>query len=108
MLRQEHNSFHIVTNYTIRQKLNFIPEHTKNNLELYSSTKYGNSRDGKPDNSWFALRIQGGHDIWPTLIMEVGYSQSEVNLKRDAMWWLTTSGGQTQFVIIVKVKRNMY
>ena len=43
---------------------------------------------------------------WPSLVTEVGYSESLQMLRFDAEWWLKYSAGQTKMVIIIKIKRN--
>ncbi|KAG0125361.1 hypothetical protein HOY82DRAFT_631639 [Tuber indicum] len=43
---------------------------------------------------------------WPSLVIEVGHSESLQMLRFDAEWWLKYSAGQTNMVIIIKIKRN--
>ncbi|KAG0643720.1 hypothetical protein HOY80DRAFT_1086790 [Tuber brumale] len=43
---------------------------------------------------------------WPSLMIEVGYSESLPLLRCDAQWWLLNSRGQTRMVIVMKIKRN--
>jgi len=40
---------------------------------------------------------------WPSIVVEVGYSQSLESLCRAASWWLVHSGDQTRMVIIIKI-----
>ncbi|KAG0124359.1 hypothetical protein HOY82DRAFT_634233 [Tuber indicum] len=43
---------------------------------------------------------------WPSLVIEVGYSESLQMLRFDGEWWLKYSAGETKMVIIIKIKRN--
>ena len=42
---------------------------------------------------------------WPSLVIEVGVSQSLGKLRSDAHFWLTQSAEQTRVVILIYVKR---
>ena len=42
---------------------------------------------------------------WPSLIIEVGVSESLPQLRTDTHYWLTQSGGQTKIVIIIAIKK---
>ncbi|PUU73772.1 hypothetical protein B9Z19DRAFT_1068723 [Tuber borchii] len=42
---------------------------------------------------------------WPTLVIEVGDSQSLAGLHRDAEWWLVHSKGLTRMVILIKLTK---
>ena len=43
---------------------------------------------------------------WPSLVFEVGYSESLPALLCDARWWLVNSGGETRMVVIIRVTGN--
>ncbi|RPB00415.1 hypothetical protein L873DRAFT_1789001 [Choiromyces venosus 120613-1] len=49
-----------------------------------------------------------GRDAWPSLMIEVGYSEGLNLLHLDARWWLINSQSKTRFVIIVKISRNPF
>ena len=49
-----------------------------------------------------------GWDAWPSLVIEVGYSERLNGLRMDAEWWLINSAGKTKFAIIIKIKRNPF
>ena len=42
---------------------------------------------------------------WPSVVVEVGVSESLSQLHTDAHFWLTQSGGQTRIVILLTVKK---
>lgn len=42
---------------------------------------------------------------WPTLVLEVGVSESMAKLRSSAKFWLNNSDGQTRFVILVSASR---
>ena len=45
-------------------------------------------------------------DDWPTLVIEVGVAESLSQLRTDAHFWLTQSGGQTRVVILIAVEKT--
>jgi hypothetical protein len=40
---------------------------------------------------------------WPSVVIEVGYSESLRELREDAAWWLEHSDRQTRMAIIIKI-----
>jgi hypothetical protein len=49
---------------------------------------------------------QGQTRGWPTLVVEVGVSESMAKLRSDAKFWFNNSNGQTRIVILISAKRN--
>ena len=49
-----------------------------------------------------------GRNDWPSLMVEVGYSESLQLLQYDARWWLEHTKGQTNMVIIIRITKNPY
>ncbi|GFF30573.1 hypothetical protein IFM51744_01179 [Aspergillus udagawae] len=49
---------------------------------------------------------QGQTRGWPTLVVEVGVSESMPKLRSDAKFWFNNSNGQTRIVILISAKRN--
>lgn len=43
---------------------------------------------------------------WPSLILEVGLSESRHQLRKDAQWWYANSGCQTRIVILIHADPN--
>ncbi|KPM42509.1 hypothetical protein AK830_g4047 [Neonectria ditissima] len=41
---------------------------------------------------------------WPTLVVEVGYSQTLQGLRNKMRWWFTASGHQVKIVLIAKLE----
>ena len=44
--------------------------------------------------------------IFPSLVVEMGVSESLQMLKSDARYWLTKTGGQTRIVIILHIDQS--
>ncbi|GBF64280.1 hypothetical protein TMEN_6970 [Trichophyton mentagrophytes] len=66
------------------------------------SPSRANARSTKqPDGSFF---IEG--EEWPTLIIEIGLSESIKKLAMDAHWWLEAEGSCTLIVITAKIDRQ--
>ncbi|KAJ5774540.1 hypothetical protein N7457_009436 [Penicillium paradoxum] len=67
----------------------------------------GMSSSKEADESWVPTQPIPGRDAkWPTVVVEVGVSESYQKLKADAEWWFTNSKGDVKLVIIVSVNRK--
>ncbi|OAL62104.1 hypothetical protein A7C99_6679 [Trichophyton rubrum] len=67
-----------------------------------NSPSRANTRSTKqPDGSFF---IEG--EEWPTLVIEIGLSESIQKLVMDAHWWLEAEGSCTLIVITAKIDRH--
>jgi hypothetical protein len=53
-----------------------------------------------------AQPVLGRNPKWPTVVVEVGVSESYRKLRADAEWWLTNSRGDVKLVVIVSVSRK--
>ncbi|KAJ5239670.1 hypothetical protein N7468_004289 [Penicillium chermesinum] len=61
----------------------------------------------QPDCQFFPKRLPKGRSrSWPTLVVEVGYSESPSKLMSDTRFWLDKSNNDVQMVIIIKVRRD--
>lgn len=45
-------------------------------------------------------------NYWPTLVIEVGFSQCHGRLDQDAKWWLQQSEGHVRMVLTVSIERQ--
>lgn len=67
----------------------------------------GVSSSKEADKSCTLMQPVPGRDAkWPTVVVEVGVSESYQKLKADAEWWLANSKGDVKLVIIVSVNRK--
>jgi hypothetical protein len=58
----------------------------------------------EPDASWIpAILPSGRTDKWPSMVLEVGYSESLRRLRVDAAWWLSRSKGDVEVVLIISI-----
>ena len=57
----------------------------------------------KEGNEAFKPKTRTGTYDWPSIVFEVGVSETMDNLHRDAQFWLGSSQGQTRIVILVCV-----
>jgi hypothetical protein len=61
------------------------------------------TREKVPDAGLKVNRV-GDANVYPRLVVEVGYSESEAELKDDAWDWLCRSSGEVQSVMLVKFR----
>ncbi|EPS29982.1 hypothetical protein PDE_04932 [Penicillium oxalicum 114-2] len=71
-----------------------------------SARVYGAQGYKEPDGSWSPEEVPAGRNpIWPSVVLEVGLSESRRKLRADAAWWLTNSAGQVNVVILIFINR---
>ncbi|RPA90706.1 hypothetical protein L873DRAFT_390164 [Choiromyces venosus 120613-1] len=105
----EHEKVGIELYMIIVMKIASIPGHSHESIAGVSATRFQvpgvRSKEGDqglhPDT-----RI--GRGAWPSLMIEVGYSEGLNLLHLDAEWWLKHSQSRTRFVIITKISRNPF
>ncbi|PGH29991.1 hypothetical protein GX50_07238 [[Emmonsia] crescens] len=67
----------------------------------------GTTRKKAPDASYWPHSLPATRSAkWPSLVLEVGYSESASKLRNDASWWLTESQGDVRVMITLKIFRN--
>jgi hypothetical protein len=60
----------------------------------------------KEGDQGFKPRSRMSSSDWPSLMIEVGVSESINILRYDACWWLLNSGGHTNIVVIISIRRS--
>lgn len=63
----------------------------------------GPDREKQADRS-FKPRHEGRE--WPTVALEIGYSESRMKLEKDSIWWINASQGQVRQTISIDIKRG--
>ncbi|KAG0137887.1 hypothetical protein HOY82DRAFT_644895 [Tuber indicum] len=94
--------FRLVTEIVI--KIASIPGHTHRSVEGVGATRFKvpgvRSKEG---DQGLHPETRVGRDAWPSIMIEVGYSEGLDLLHLDAQWWLIHSKGETRFVLIAKI-----
>ncbi|EEA25660.1 hypothetical protein TMatcc_006114 [Talaromyces marneffei ATCC 18224] len=73
---------------------------------LAASVTKANNRHKEPDQSYRPFRLPKGRSHkWPSLTVEVGFSESRTKLANDARWWLTESAGDVKDVITIYIRK---
>ncbi|KAJ6157567.1 hypothetical protein N7470_005159 [Penicillium chermesinum] len=68
-----------------------------------SARMAGHSSHKEPDSQYMPEDDISG---WPTVVLEVGYSESPGKLKCDAAWWLANSNGEVKLVITIAIDKR--
>lgn len=64
----------------------------------------GLTRTKAPDASWTPAALPGEEDRhWPTVILELGWTETRTKLNRDMLFWLQESNGQVKVALTMKV-----
>lgn len=93
----------------IERKIEGIPGHVYA-FSPVGSTRFEGTIDDHGKEADFALRpaTRVERTSWPSLVIEVGYSERLDDLHSDASWWLRNSQGRTRFVIVAKISRDPF
>ena len=109
MLGPEHETVGIELYVEIVMRIVSIPGHNGRSIRGFGGTGfYPPEVRGKQGDITFGPATRLGSGQWPSVAIEVGYSQTLKSLRMDAEWWLLNSGGKTNFVITIKIKRNPF
>lgn len=72
---------------------------------LGSSRVDGEDRAKQADRSWMPVRTQGQ---FPSVVLEVGYTETAVKLETDIAWWVRQPGGRIKMGITIDIKRGSH
>jgi len=93
----------------IVDKIVSIPGHSRASIQGFGATQFHPPRvRSKQADKALGPATRVGWDAWPSLVIEVGYSERLKPLRMDAEWWLINSAGKTKFVIIIKITRHPF
>ncbi|CAG8928573.1 unnamed protein product [Penicillium salamii] len=89
---------------SVANSLNWIRQ-----FEPYRCARVETTSSAKePDDSWAPIVLPPNrNDEWPTVVLEVGVSESIEKLHADAAWWLITSQGLVNLVITISIKKTV-
>lgn len=80
-------------------------------IKTFSNTTIkppGGETSKQADEAWGPKRPPRGYSRYkPTVVLEVGVSESSAKLRRDAQFWLDTEKGQANLVLTCKLDRKM-
>ena len=110
---------HLLLTYTLSMKIEFkvsaIPGHTCDSIDSFGGMRFDirNIRSKEGHMAFVpATRCKRdawpSNDAWPSMMLEVGYSEALDFLRLDAKWWLINSAGKTRFVMIVQLMTNPF
>jgi hypothetical protein len=73
-------------------------------ISLCGATRVdGPDRQKQADRSYKPAR-QGR--VWPTVAVEIGYSETRMKLEKDSIWWINASQGQVLQTITLDIKQG--
>ena len=107
MPRSEHHRVGINLFMELSGKIASIPNHGRRSVHGFGATRLQIPRvRSKEGDQSLGPATRVGWDAWPSVMMELGYSEGLDFLRLDAKWWLINSGGKIRFVIIVQIMTN--
>jgi hypothetical protein len=74
---------------------------TDEDLYFGIAKSIGQRTSKEADLAYKPLPTRSGDLDWPTIVVEVGISESIERMRKSADWWLTESGGQVKTVLII-------
>ncbi|KAG0633358.1 hypothetical protein HOY80DRAFT_913581 [Tuber brumale] len=89
-------------------KIATIPGHSEDSILPVGSTRFPvpGKRSKEADGGIKPADTRADRDEWPSLVIEVGVSQTLLSLRQDACWWPEHSKERTRIVILIQIKKN--
>ncbi|KAI2623109.1 hypothetical protein GGR54DRAFT_596620 [Hypoxylon sp. NC1633] len=98
-----HEMLHCILYEDFRDK---VPTRKKT-WRTKAATTFRAGRDGgEGDSTGGPIPERGGHDQWPTLVIEAGVSESLAQLRVDMQWWFAASNHDVKIVLLAKLERS--
>lgn len=61
----------------------------------------------RPDQAWRPQRLPSNRSRdWPSVVMEIAYSEIESKLRSDVRFWMRASGGDVKVVLTLRINRQ--
>ena len=105
----DHHMIAAMFAYEFTKKMASIPGHSGDSVSCFGATTFRipgvRSKEG---DQCFRPRTRTGREAWPSVMVEIGYSEGMDFLRLDAEWWLIKSKDRTRFVILVEMERDPF
>lgn len=76
-------------------------------LPARGTTVEGSTRRKTPDTSWrSSIKPPGRDSRWPTIIVQVGWSETKAKLREDVRFWLCESNQQVNVALTIQVTKK--
>lgn len=76
-------------------------------LRAYGGDHPAGNQGKVPDEAWRPLRLPKSRTLqWPTVVLEVSFSETRTKLMSDIRYWLGTSNGDVKVVLTVSIERR--
>jgi hypothetical protein len=103
----EHEAATCTFSYDFMDKVRQIGLTERRDFKAMGATTYrGTSTSKEADACFKPVAFRPNRLDWPTLVFEVGVSESLRKLRNDARWWLANSGGLVRIVLIFHINRG--
>ena len=90
-------------------KVNPIPGRPWDSIDSFGGHRFEiPSVRSKEGHEALVPATRGERPKWPSVMLEVGYSEALDFLRLDAKWWLINSAGQTRFVMISQIMTDPF
>lgn len=88
----------------IMDKIREMPGHSRYSIRSFGGTRFDlTDIRSKEGHQALGPATRGAKNVWPSVVIEVGYSEALDFLRLDAEWWLHHSNGAIRFVILVQL-----
>ncbi|KAJ6184861.1 hypothetical protein N7519_006162 [Penicillium mononematosum] len=104
METQEHAQAIQEFGYTIMRQLDDM--RLRDVIQKFSTKVEADSQGKVPDNGWGPTRPNSDRDRRPTIVLEVGVSESQPKLEADTTFWLDPERGNANIVLTLKLNRK--
>ncbi|KAH8689851.1 hypothetical protein BGW36DRAFT_432817 [Talaromyces proteolyticus] len=99
-----HAHAHSVFNALLIRKLVTMNDHDKDIRYFASAHVQGDDRKKRADQIYQPKRLPRHRSRhWPSLVLEVGYTEGQRKLESDINWWITQSNGDVKSAVTIAV-----
>lgn len=72
-----------------------------------SATHFSSLGAKEPDLAWSPYQLPRGRSRdWPSVVLEIAYSETELKLGSDVRFWIRASGGDVNVVLALRINRQ--
>lgn len=88
----------------IKDRIRDMPGHSGYSIRTFGGTRFDlTGIRSKEGDQAIGPATRGAKNVWPSVVIEVGYSEALDFLRLDAEWWLHHSDGAIRFVVLVQL-----
>jgi len=88
----------------IKDRIRDMPGHSGYSIRTFYGTRFDlTDIRSKEGDQALGPATRGAKNVWPSVVIQVGYSEALDFLRLDAEWWFHHSNGAIRFVVLIQL-----